>query len=1100
MPEYTFRLTLVFQTLENDTQLAEALNFPELSRFGDKSKKLENALKENASRLVEADDAMALYRRRYRGAVELGETRVVINPPPKSLAWQRAVELTFPVARFRHGDETSIAFIPALGIEIIGKDDEDLKEKLPLEIRAHLLRLKKSKSLGELFWLQRAKDITLVSSSFKATIRTPKQIAKSFDSTEEDKKSVLTEVATDLTKANLPQAFEMDETVSRIAETLCGRHPRSLLLVGKSGVGKTAVVYELVRRRQDFRLSRTPFFATSGSRLVAGMSGFGMWQERCAKVWREAAKLKAVLHFGNLLELMEVGKSVSNTQGIASFFRPYITRGDLLCIAECTPEQVPVIEREAPNLLSAFLQIPVAEPTPERGAAILLNYAVAESQRGIAPIGFDGIEMLDRLHRRYATYSAYPGRPLRFLKNLLQDRQGEVVTPAMVTARFSEETGLPLFLLNDATALDLTATHKWFTKRVIGQTDAVNLIVDLLATVKAKLTRAGKPIASLMFIGPTGVGKTEMAKSLAEFLFRNRHRLIRFDMSEYADALSVSRLIGGAWGKEGLLTAKVREQPFAVILLDEFEKAHHSFFDLLLQVLGEGRLTDAMGRVADFTNAVVIMTSNLGAESYKRNALGFGEVMDVTAKASEHFMKEVRAFVRPEFFNRIDRIVPFAPLDEATVLQIAERELEHLARRDGILYRGVEMNIADEVAGFLARTGYDARYGARPLKRAIERELLAPLAEGLNLQARDTLLRAEVSVTANRLAVDVRAKTDEAGRIISQTSKSAPFAELVKQAAALRRQAQNLYASVAVQELQNEVFNLERLALRLAKNKAKSKWQDPEQAASLARLPELKNALQALETFAAQIAAFEDEVLFCFYGKALGDKAALQTGFTKLANEWNKRLLSIYGLQFKRPDVVTLALYSENASWLFELARTYHDTARDSGASVEAWAFVALSTQELAALKSQADEKMKGDELLGRLITKQPQDKPQEFLREPRGQVVGLGLSIKGELVFPKYEPERGLHTLIAEKQSHKCLVHTSETRPEDYEIPKGLEKRGSIAHQDKRRNYNRDESFSEDFELKEKLYFDSDNLSSVVRQSLERRMLIDAQAMLEDG
>src|SRR5262249_9301288 len=161
---------------------------------------------------------------------------------------------------------------------------------------------------------------------------------------------------------------------------------------------------------------------------------------------------------------------------------------------------------------------------------------------------------------------------------------------------------------------DMAEARRWFAGRVIGQPEAVDLIVDLLATVKAGLARPRKPLASLLFIGPTGVGKTEMAKALAEFLFGSRQRLTRFDISEYADPLAVQRLIGGSFAAEGLLTARVREQPFSVVLLDEFEKAHPQLFDLLLQVLGEGRLTDAAGRLADFSNAVVILTSNLGAE------------------------------------------------------------------------------------------------------------------------------------------------------------------------------------------------------------------------------------------------------------------------------------------------------------------------------------------------------------------------------------------------------------------------------------------------------------------------------------------------------
>ncbi len=199
------------------------------------------------------------------------------------------------------------------------------------------------------------------------------------------------------------------------------------------------------------------------------------------------------------------------------------------------------------------------------------------------------------------------------------------------------------------------------------------------------------PDIAIVYIPSLGI--EVLAKTLAEYMFGAAgsadSRMIRIDMSEYADPYSVRRLIGGSATSEGVLTARVREQPFAVVLLDEFEKAHDSLFDLLLQVLGEGRLTDAAGRVTDFRNCIIIMTSNLGASTFARGSVGFGMTQADVALARDHFEKAVRGFVRPELFNRIDRIVPFAPLDRETARKVVERQLHLIRQRDGLKYRRV---------------------------------------------------------------------------------------------------------------------------------------------------------------------------------------------------------------------------------------------------------------------------------------------------------------------------------------------------------------------------------------------------------------------------
>jgi ATP-dependent Clp protease ATP-binding subunit ClpC len=381
---------------------------------------------------------------------------------------------------------------------------------------------------------------------------------------------------------------------------------------------------------------------------------------------------------------------------------------------------------------------------------------------------------------------------------------------------FSRETGIPGAILDEQASLDLTATRAWFDQRLLGQPEALSQVVDLLAMIKSRLARPGKPLASLLFAGPTGVGKTETAKVLAEFLFGDKERLVRFDMSEYADPFASRRLIGGAAEGEGLLTRAIREQPFSVLLLDEFEKAHGDVFDILLQVLGEGRLTDQKGRTADFRNAVVFMTSDLGARGAFRAHLGLVDSRDERANAREHFREAVRDFFRPEMFNRIDALIAFAPLDGPTLRRIVERELELLRNRDGFRLRGVELILSGDIAGYLVRKGYDPRYGARPLKRITENELVTPLASRLNAYPDDVSLSCTVSEVEDRLHLEVAVLTESKakGRMRDQPGMAQPLFRVLARCATLRRQMHSLRTSRTMLELDNEIHRLEMLQRR----------------------------------------------------------------------------------------------------------------------------------------------------------------------------------------------------------------------------------------------------------------------------------------------
>jgi ATP-dependent Clp protease ATP-binding subunit ClpB len=278
----------------------------------------------------------------------------------------------------------------------------------------------------------------------------------------------------------------------------------------------------------------------------------------------------------------------------------------------------------------------------------------------------------------------------------------------------SRWTGIPVARLMEGELQKLVRMEEVLHARVIGQDDAVSAVANAIRRSRAGLSDPNRPIGSFLFLGPTGVGKTELARSLADFLFDDEHAIVRVDMSEYQEKHNVSRLVGAPPGyvgydEGGQLTEAVRRRPYSVVLLDEIEKAHPDVFNVLLQVLDDGRLTDGQGRTVDFTNTVLIMTSNLGGGADERT------VMNV-----------VRNHFKPEFLNRIDEIVVFHRLDERHIAQIVDIQVEHLAAR--LAERGITLALTDEAREHVARVGYDPDFGARPLKRVIQREIADPIA------------------------------------------------------------------------------------------------------------------------------------------------------------------------------------------------------------------------------------------------------------------------------------------------------------------------------------------------------------------------------------
>jgi hypothetical protein len=769
----------------------------------------------------------------------------------------------------------------------------------------------------------------------------------------------------------------------------------------------------------------------------------------------------------------------------------------LLAITECTPEQLPLVERQEPQLLATFVQVPVVEPPPERGRRILTSF-VQERTRDRPPMTVAAIDQVERLHRRYATYSAFPGRPLRFVRNMLADRlPHQELTATDITREFSRESGLPLSILEESERLDLERTRAWFAKRVIGQTEPVALVVDMLATIKAVLTRPRKPVASLLFIGPTGVGKTEMAKSLAEYLFGSSTRLTRFDMSEFADPDGVDRLIGGNARGEGQLTARIREQPFSVLLLDEVEKAHPLLFDLLLQVLGEGRLTDKAGRLADFCNSVVIMTSNLGAETAQRGGFGLGQCADATGQARQLFLTAVQEFFRPELFNRIDHIVPFAPLDEATILKIAHRQLELVRQRDGIRYRDLTLDIDPEVAAWLARHGLDIRYGARPLKRTIDRELLAPLGHHLNSYVAQTPLKVRISVREDRLEIQTRADVrDAAGR------ESQADAESVNELQELRRDLQRLFRCPAALEMDNEIHRLQLLEKRLLR----SKRIGPDDARRLSRLASWRELRISFDTLFTDTCALENQALLGLLGQEELDRGALADGLRAARARWEETLLKLYLQRFEKPDDVVIAIFSEQRALLLTLTQAYYRAALTAQGKAELWQFLpapASPKDEAAPLARRlvtdpaglwydtAPVPMRAFDALTKSL------RPEVLVDKPMEGVVGLGLVIHATGALPRFVGEGGLHVFRASQANGNCLVDTSERSWHEYTPPSGMDRRGNIGQQERRRTYDFVHETIEDPLLPGKICATVASLPAALAEALKQNLVRNLEDIL---
>ncbi|MCB0558119.1 MAG: ATP-dependent Clp protease ATP-binding subunit [Lewinellaceae bacterium] len=831
----------------------------------------------------------------YKSSLEVGfeEARDKVSYPEFSL------EFTY---FFNYQEKGVWGVVPSLGVEAFADDEETLQQRLEEAIRLDFTRKRRLNAVQDIVATIWFSSVELQQQEIRLQAPAPKEL----EGLKTQQKEQLLPQAANLLDIKRQVAYDMEDMVGQLARALKGKFNRNVLLVGPSGSGKTALVWELSRQQKRRRI-KAQLWETNASTLIKELMKDTGWQENLSLLCQELSANNSILFVRNLIELFEVGKYEGNDVSMADFLRPFLSRGEINIISECTEEELAQIEIRSPNYISLFQAIHIKEPEGKK-----LEQIILKKIRDIASVRSVGIEEeaireIIRLNHRFTPYAGMPGKPIRFLESLLINK-GSSSSPANgqleisrkeVIHQFCEETGMPGFMVDPALPMDAIAVKSNFNSSVFGQEAAVESVVDVLASVKTALTRAGKPIASLLFVGPTGVGKTELAKILAEFMFGNRERIARFDMSEFASPYAVARLVGASYFSDGLLTAAIRKAPFSVLLFDEIEKAHPTFFDLLLQILSEGRLTDNQGKLANFCSTIIIMTSNIGAQTLVSNPIGWLQGMNKEV-VKEHFLSEVQKYFRPELFNRIDQVIPFAPLDSFTVRFVVEREIALFRKREGIQFRRINLNLGDEVLDFLAQKGYDGKYGARQLQRTIREELIGPLSRILNTEDYDDQL--DVTATVEDGKIQIEAQSDPLGlELLLEEYTKISHAD---HASALRRQIEQMKEGHFYVRLLSELYILEG-----KKRKAKQRfWNNRLQSERYTYYLETR---QHVDELSRQIEELEMKLALSSL-----NAGPYEPGWTDELEDWENAFfqlkVEVYTRLYPKANSCQLAVYGSN--------------------------------------------------------------------------------------------------------------------------------------------------------------------------------------------
>ncbi len=566
---------------------------------------------------------------------------------------------------------------------------------------------------------------------------------------EEAKTSPLEEFGYDITQAaregRLDPLVGREDEIQRVIQILGRRRKNNPMLVGDPGVGKSAIVegiaIKIVTGDIPPVLADKRLISLDLGSIVAGTKYRGDFEKRLKSIINEVAASPDVILFIDEFHTIVGAGGASGSLDAANMLKPALARGDIQCIGATTLDEFRKSVEKDGALDRRFQKI-VVEHTDIPHSISILDRLKTNYEKHHNVIYTDGaIEACVRMSERYITDRCLPDKAIDAMDEagsmvrLKNPKKTGHVTAEDVAEVISKMTGIPSGRVAENEGSRLVRMRDVLKKSIIGQDEAVEKVVRAIQRNRAGIKDPGKPIGTFMFFGPTGVGKTQLAKSLAEYLFDSQENLIRLDMSEYMEKFNVSRLIGAPPGyvgyeEGGQLSERVRRKPYCVVLLDEIEKAHPDVFNLLLQVMDEGRLTDSNGRTVSFRNTIVIMTSNVGSRELEEygNGMGFStSLRNVAGNRKSIVEKAVKKAFPPEFINRVDEQVFFNSLTREDIERIIDIELKGLKKR--VTDAGFELTVTSAAKRFVAEAGYDPSYGARPLKRAVQKYMEDPVSE-----------------------------------------------------------------------------------------------------------------------------------------------------------------------------------------------------------------------------------------------------------------------------------------------------------------------------------------------------------------------------------